>query len=59
MTSLHNQADKLAIIRDICLAVGITLDFGSKSQQINDSKELVLDNDPQAMRELISKNVHK
>lgn len=47
---LKTPEDKMALLRDICLCVGITIHLGSSSP-------LVLENDSQKMKEMISASV--
>mmetsp|Transcript_5854 Transcript_5854/g.9995 ORF Transcript_5854/g.9995 Transcript_5854/m.9995 type:complete len:170 (+) Transcript_5854:549-1058(+) len=55
--SLNKPVDKMAVLRDICLAVGITINFGKSQAQGAEEKEVILENEGKLMRELISKLV--
>jgi hypothetical protein len=53
---LEKEADKFSLLRDICLAVGITVYFGPR---LGDERELVLENDGKKMRERISAIINR
>lgn len=54
--SLDKETDKISILRDICMAIGVTVDLGTKA---GTPKELVLENESKKMKELISKIISK
>lgn len=59
LNCLDKQTDKVSLLKDTCLAIGLTIHFGPRSKIFGDEREIVLENDSQKMKELISRLLSK
>ena len=53
---LESSNNKISVLRDICLAVGIVVNF--KGYQ-NEEKEFILENESEKMKQHLSNYIHK